>query len=282
MNTNRRNCQKSWALLSSIILISVLLSGCMGAKEAPLPVPSDAEGGEIVNMNPCVYERGDVTYDADCGVLVVQENRADPSSRLISVPVTRVLSTRSKPAEPIFFLPGGPGNPNKGFSRVNWFIDRHDIVIVGYRGVDGSVKLDCPEVSQHIRDLPGDMLGKASIENMTAAYANCAERLQNEGVDLDGYTVVEVIDDVEAVRLALGYEKINLYSISYGTRLAMIYAWRYPGSIHRSAMVAVNPPGHMFYYDLAVIDQQLADYGELCASDPPRLLPQQTSSAQPA
>jgi pimeloyl-ACP methyl ester carboxylesterase len=267
MNTNRKKSHQSWTLISSIILISVLLSGCMGAQETPLTVPSDAEPGVIVNMSPCDYERGDVAYDADCGTLLVQENRADPISRLIAVPVTRVRSTGNEPAEPIFFLPGGPGNSNQGFSRVNWFIDKHDIVIVGYRGVDGSVKLDCPEVSHHIRNLPGDMLGETSIEQMTAAYASCAERLQNEGVDLEGYTVVDVVDDMEAARLALGYEKINLYSISYGTRLAMIYAWRYPESIYRSAMVAVNPPGHMFYYDPAVIDQQIADYGELCASN---------------
>jgi pimeloyl-ACP methyl ester carboxylesterase len=165
-------------------------------------------------------------------------------------------------------LPGGPGIPNYGTSRISWFIDQHDVVIVGYRGVDGSVQLDCPEVSAHIKNLPGDMLGDASMENMTDAYARCAVRLQGEGVDLDGYTVVEVIDDLEDARLALGYGKINLFSVSYGTRLAMIYAWRYPESIHRSAMVAVNPPGHMFTYAPEVIDEQLAYYAKLCAQDP--------------
>ena len=48
----------------------------------------------------------------------------------------------------------------------------------------------------------------------------------------------------------------------------MIYAWRYPESIYRSAMVAVNPPSHMFYYNPEVIDQQLAYYADLCAQDP--------------
>ena len=151
---------------------------------------------------------------------------------------------------------------------MNWFIERHDVVIVGYRGVDGSVRLDCPEVSAHIKNLPGDILGEASMDKMTEAYSRCAERLQNENVDLAGYTVVEVVEDLEAARVALGYERINLFSISYGTRLAMIYAWRYPESIHRSAMFAVNPPGHMFYYDPAVIDQQLEYYANLCAQDP--------------
>ncbi len=252
-----------------ITLIAAYLSGCQQAEEAPMEIPQNAKAGDIVNLEACVHKQGKVEYEADCGTLVVPENRNNPNSRLITVPVTRIPSTGNNPAEPIFFLPGGPGLSNTGTtSRVNWFIEKHDIVIIGYRGVDGSVRLDCPEVSQHIKNLPGDMLGEASMEKMTVAYARCAERLQNGGVDLAGYTVVEVVDDLEAARLALGYEKINLYSISYGTRLAMIYAWRYPESIYRSAMFAVNPPGHMFYYDPAVIDQQLEYYADLCAQDP--------------
>jgi len=232
-------------------------------------IPTNATAGEIINLEPCIYKYGDVDYTADCGTLVVLENRSDPNSRLISLPVTRVRSTGNHPTQPIFFLPGGPGlSATSGYARVNWFIDKHDIVIMGYRGVDGSIRLDCPEVSAHIKNLPGDMLGVASMEKMSDAYAQCADRLQNQGVDLAGYTVVEVVDDLEAARVALGYEKINLFSISYGTRLAMIYAWRYPESIQRSAMFAVNPPGHMFYYDPDVIDQQLAHYADLCAKDP--------------
>ena len=49
---------------------------------------------------------------------------------------------------------------------------------------------------------------------------------------------------MEAARAALGYDRINLLSYSYGTRVAMIYAWMYPGSIHRSAMIGVNPRGN--------------------------------------
>ena len=78
-------------------------------------------------------------------------------------------------------------------------------------------------------------------------------------------TVAEVVDDLEATRLALGYEKINLYSISYGTRLAMSYAWRYLGSVHRSAMFAVNQPEaleYLFtnYYATGVADDSLYVY----------------------
>jgi len=261
---------KAQTIVITIILILVLLTSCKNTEAAPMEIPAHAKAGEFINLASCTYEARDVEYAAECGDLVVPENRHDPNSRLITIPITRIHSTGNNTAEPLFYLSGGPGESNTRFygSRVAWFIEQHDIVLVGYRGIDGSIRLDCPEVSVHIKNLPGDMLGEASIEQMTGAYASCAERLQNEGVDLAGYTPVEVIDDFETARLALGYVKINLFSVSYGTRLAMIYAWRHPESIHRSAMVAVNPPSHMFYYEPAVIDQQLEYFTELCKQDP--------------
>jgi len=257
-------------ILAIAILLLIFVSGCKPADEKIMEIPHNAQAGDVINLEDCTYEARDVEYAAECGDLVVPENRNDPDSGLISIPFTRIHSTGTQTAAPIFYLSGGPGESNTHFygGRVAWFIDQHDIVQVGYRGVDGSVRLDCPEVSAHIKNLPGDMLGEASLEQMTAAYNDCVQRFQNEGVDLAGYTPLEVIDDVEAARLALGYEKINLFSISYGTRLAMIYAWRYPESIQRSAMVGVNPPGHMFTYDPAVIDQQIEYYAQLCAQDP--------------
>jgi pimeloyl-ACP methyl ester carboxylesterase len=103
-----------------------------------------------------------------------------------------------------------------------------------------------------------------------AAYAEgaaaCAERLTREGVDLAGYSMVETVDDMEAARKALGYERINIFGNSYGTRPQQIYMWRYPQSLHRAVLVAVNPPGH-FIWDPYVMDELLGRYGELCAKD---------------
>lgn len=258
--------KRSIVTLVVIAVLATLLPAC-SAKEAPIVVPPGAQAGELVGLEPCTYEANKVEYDADCGTLVVPENRSDPNSRLIALPILRIRSTGENPGAPIFDLGGGPGDSNMGFSRVSWFIENYDIVTLGFRGVDGSVVLDCPEISEHIRSLPGDMLGAASLNNMATAYSQCASRLQNEGVDLDGYTVIEMIDDMEAARNALGYEQLNLLSASYGTRLAMLYAWKYPANIHRSAMIAVNPPGHMVD-DPEVVDEQINYYATLCAQDP--------------
>jgi len=250
-----------------INLAAILLAACGGSKETPITVPAGAKAGDLT-IEPCTYEAGDVEYAADCGTLVVPENRSDPNSRLIALPIVRIPTTRGENSnEPIFELGGGPGDSNMHHSRISWFIENYDMVIVGFRGVDGSVVLDCPEISEHIRNLPGDMFGDAALKNMTTAYSQCAERLQNEGVDINGYTVIEMIDDLEDARNALGYEQINLLSGSYGTRLAMLYSWKYPDNIHRSAMIAVNPPGHIVY-EAEAVDKQINYYAALCAKDP--------------
>ena len=103
-------------------------------------------------MHPCTYATEKGAYRADCGTLVVPENRADPRSRLIALPVTRVLARSSHPLAPIFYLNGGPGNTNMTFPQANRLVAQHDVVMVGYRGVDGSSVLNCPEVTTALQN----------------------------------------------------------------------------------------------------------------------------------
>jgi pimeloyl-ACP methyl ester carboxylesterase len=247
-------------------LLAALLTACGGQKEAPITVPAGAQAGDLVDLEPCTYEANDVEYAADCGTLVVPENRSDPDSRLIALPVIRVRATGGNPSESIFYLQGGPGGSNMHFQYLGDVVENHDFVQVGYRGVDGSVVLGCPEISDAIRIAPGGLLSDAALASYTEAGAACAGRLQAEGVDLAGYTITETIDDMEAARVALGYERINLLGESYGTRLQMIYEWMYPDSLFRVVMIAVNPPGH-FLWEAEAIDAQIEDYAGLCAQD---------------
>jgi pimeloyl-ACP methyl ester carboxylesterase len=170
------------------------------------------------------------------------------------------------PGEPVFFLQGGPGQSNLGFEPPLGLLASHDFVMVGYRGVDGSVRLDCPEYGQAMKGVGGDLLSPESQANLGAAAGACAQRLQAAGVDLAAYTMPDVIADMEMARTALGYARIDLLSESYGTRVAQLYAYLHPDRIYRSAMVAVNPPGR-FVYEPEMIDQQLQDYARLCAQE---------------
>ncbi len=258
-------CDRSLIVLVIIAVLAVLLAACGGAEEAPITVPAQAQAGDLIDLEACIYEAGDVEYAADCGTLVVPENRSDPGSRLIALPVIRVRALKDNPAEPIVFLQGGPGVSNLQFQHLDGLVGERDFVQVGYRGVEGSSILDCPETVDALKSAD-DLLSETSLDSFSASIARCAERLQSEGIDITGYTLLERVEDMEAARTALGYENINLLSESVGTRTAMIYAQAFPEAINRSVMIGVNPPGH-FLWKAEVIDEQFEYYAELCSQD---------------
>lgn len=248
------------------IIASLLMASCGGMGEVPITVPAGAQAGDLVDLEPCTFTSIDGELAAECGTLVVPENRSDPDTRLIALPVTRIKAASATPAEPIFWFSGGPGSNNIIRYPLDGLTENHDFVMVGYRGIDGQVVLECPEISQAISKATGTLLSPESIAAYTAGAAQCAERWESEGIDLAGYTLTEVVDDADATRKALGYDKINLYGNSYGTRLQEIYMWRYPEVLKRAIMVSVNAPGHLIW-DPNAVDAQIADYAELCAKD---------------
>ena len=272
---------RKWSVLSlfvAVMLVVFLLPvGLMAGKAFPSGEEiADAKAGDLV-LQAGTYEIGGKSYRADYGTLVVPENRNKDDSRLIRLPVIRMHATGESPAEPVFLLGGGPGQSNVlsaeflASRRLNdfpyaWLLKHHDFVMVGYRGVDGSVSLDCPEIVEALQ-VEKNAFSHENLEKLGKAYYAAFQRFTKEGVDIDGYTMVEVIDDMEAAREGLGYKKINLYSLSYGTRLAYLYGLRYPDSIHRSLMVSVNPPGH-FVWEPEIVDAQLRYYADLWKKDP--------------
>ena len=256
------------ARILALALISLTALGLaylhFGTGTDSVSVPSGAQAGQV-KLHSCHYATEKGGYAADCGTLVVPENRGDPQSRLIALPVTRIRARSKHPREPIFRLEGGPGLTNMKFDKASRFADDHDVVLVGYRGADGSSVLDCPEVESALKHST-DFLGEQSFRAYGDGFRTCAERLMDDGVDLAGYTLPQRVDDLEAARTALGYGRIDLLSESAGTRTAMIYSWRYPESIHRSVMIGVNPPGH-FLWDAKTTDEQIRRYSELCSKD---------------
>jgi pimeloyl-ACP methyl ester carboxylesterase len=252
--------------ITGLTLIAILALGLgyihVAGSSASVSVPAGAHAGQL-KLKSCTYNTEKGAYAAECGTLVVPENRHDPKSRLLALPVKVVRAHSAHPGLPIFRLQGGPGITNMQFPDASRFTAKHDVVLVGYRGVDGSTRLNCPEVSSamgHSRDL----LSTQTYRAVAAAYRSCANRLRSNGVDLAGYSIPERVDDLEAARRALGYHQIDLVSESAGTRTAMIYAWRYPKSIHRSVMIGVNPPGN-FLWNAKTTNQQIDRYAALCA-----------------
>src|SRR5574342_933093 len=122
-------------LIAFLPFVTLLLAGC-STKEAPVSeVPEGAQAGELTELKDCEFRPAGskAKYAAECGTLVVPENWDKADSRLIALPVVRIPASMPSPAEPVFFLKGGPGSPNLSWEPPDWILKDHDVVMVGYR-----------------------------------------------------------------------------------------------------------------------------------------------------
>jgi pimeloyl-ACP methyl ester carboxylesterase len=248
----------------------LLLLGGIGwlVLRARSPYPSvpdlaDAAPGQLV------LRHGEVGgHPADFGTLAVLEDGSDPGSRRLPLPLVRIRSRSATPAEPIFLLHGGPGASNIQLQWLSeWMLDRHDMVMVGYRGVDGPVSLQCPEVVETLRRLD-DPLTDASVRAIGEALSAAHRRLRDEGIDVRRYSVDAVVGDVEAARAALGYERIDLSSASFGTAVAYGYAADHPGRVRRNVMQAPTLAWDLSTSEPAASDAVLARLSEAWKKSP--------------
>ncbi len=195
-----------------------------------------ALAGATLILEPCEIEHplGLAALPAECGVLQVPENPAEPRGRQIGLHVARVAAiSRRKQPDPLLVLAGGPGAAASGFyaSVAPAFarIERdRDILLIDQRGTGGSNPLECADQE--------DLTGHASIAQITAAARSCLASLATRA-DVAWYTTRAAVQDLERVRAALGLERVNLYASSYGTRVALQYLRHFP---HRTRSVILD------------------------------------------
>lgn len=187
------------------------------------------------------------------GTIEVPEDYDNPNSRKIQLPVFIIKSSSNNPKEPIFWFNGGPGSSNirprekcESATPPN-ILDSHDFVCIGYRGVDGSTILKSKKINKAIKGLNHKLLSDESLNNIETKIKEYQTELQQAGIDINNYTMLDVIEDFEVVRKLLGYKNISTLSISYGTRLDLLYSYKYPEVIKKSVMIGANPPGHFIW-----------------------------------
>jgi pimeloyl-ACP methyl ester carboxylesterase len=265
-NSTFENEVNKMKILPIILLVPALIAVFFAFKpKQKIALPPNAHAGDLT-LEPCDYKTKTATHKAECGTLIVPENRLNPTSRLLALPVKRIHAESNPPLEPIFYLGGGPGMSNMKFKSPDNLLTNHDVIMIGYRGVDGSSVLDSPEFSKATLGDGNSILSDESLAIMTDAIRAYRVRMETSGVDLTGYTIREVVEDLEIARRQLGYKKINLLSESYGTRVAQIYATLHPESLNRSVMIGVNPPGR-FVWEPEMVDKQIEYYSQLWAKD---------------
>jgi pimeloyl-ACP methyl ester carboxylesterase len=232
------------------------------------PHAGTAASPGALSLTPCVIEHPLrlTVVPAQCGELTVPENPASPQGRQIRLHVARVAAiSRKGEADALFVLAGGPGQAATAFyaSVAGAFgrIQRErDLVLIDQRGTGASNALTCPEDE--------DRLYEATGPEVAELTRRCLEALSAHA-DPAFYTTSLAVADLERVRAALGYEHIDLYGVSYGTRVAQQYLRRYPQRVRALILDGVVPPQLAIGPDVA-LDAESALHGILarCSADP--------------
>ena len=200
------------------------------------------------------------------GLFLAPEDYQNPNDKKIVLPFQLYKKEQDSNKETILYLGGGPGLSNMKYTPPYEMIELFDVLVVGYRGVDGSVALDSYEIEKALLGVGQDALSNDSIQNMKDAASRFKNRMMLEEININQYHIGNIIEDIELLRNSLSIDTLNLMSISFGTRVSLIYQSVYPEVIQRSVMESVNVDGG-FIWDQYIFDNQLQEIAEMFKTD---------------
>jgi len=207
-------------------------AGCGTTREATGVESTVAVAEEIDRSELTSCGRLPAVEGFRCGSLEVPKFLADPERGSFEIGfAVRRRDEGDSPAEgTIVAVEGGPGYASTGTANAfvklfgSLLVDR-DLVLIDMRGTGRSEPIDCPDV-------------QSGLAPEWIALAECARRL---GDDREAYNTGAAAEDIDAVRRALGLDRITLYGDSYGTFLAQSYAFRHPETLEALVLDGAYP-----------------------------------------
>lgn len=232
--------------LSILLPLIIFLVSCSPSTAIPTPQNS-------FSLEDCVLSSpAGNQVKARCGTLTVPEDRDNPSGRQIELHLAVIPAVKRSPEpDALFLLAGGPGQSAietfpAMLALVSPIRRDRDIVLVDQRGTGKSNPLRC--LGPEDEALAG--------EEALTKLKSCPQTLD---ADLRFYTTEIAMADLDEVRSALGYETINLYGASYGTRAALTYLRLYPQRVRTMTLDAVVDPEFILFLDAAEDGQAALD-----------------------
>ncbi len=221
-----------WTLVAGLALAGPALAGCGGPAADP-----EAPEAPVEILSPCpASER---VSGGMCGVVEVPEDRANPEGRVIPLKVVVLPATEpGGPPDPVFFLAGGPGQAATELApmlaqALDGVRSQRDFVFVDQRGTGDSNPLTCDLLEEQLA-----FSDSVPIEVTEDDWRACLAAMD---ASPGHYTTPVAMDDLDEVRRALGYERINLWGGSYGTRAASVYLRRHPESVRAAILDGMAP-----------------------------------------
>ncbi len=218
-----------------------------------------AAGAETLELEDCRITAGPgfPSIKARCGTMPRPLDPSDPGSPAIGLRVAVVPALNLNPEpDPVVPIAGGPGQGSVEFylqarAAFEDLRRNRDILLIDQRGTGESARMDC-EIDDDVILFETDY----SLEDTVEFIERCLEALPH---DPRFFTTSVAVTDLEAVREALGYTQLNLYGVSYGSRVAQHFARRYPGSTRTVTIDGVVPPQIALGPEIATESQKAVD-----------------------
>ncbi|GAA4881734.1 alpha/beta fold hydrolase [Kitasatospora terrestris] len=230
--------------------LAALPAHARGGAPEPLGTAAGTWGHAHYEPGPCP-RTADPTPgldDARCGTLTVPEDRSRPTGRTIALAVAVVPAEAHRPApDPIVWLAGGPGddaNSEIGLALAGGLNRDRDLIFMSQRGTySADPALTCPNIDAFNARALNLVWGAPSTGALhVEATRACRDRLTGLGADLGAYNSTESAADYADLRRALGIREWNVFGISYGTDLALLYQRLHPEGLRSVGIDGVLPP----------------------------------------
>ena len=227
---------RSTVLMAAMLMTASLARPYAGAEPAPCPftpASDQVEGRTVI-----------------CGAVFVPEDRSRLEGEWLRLAVAVFKSPTAPTRPPLIFLGGGPGTfvlerfgPGLSGARARDLTAERDFILFDQRGVGFSQpSLYCQELADlKYRTIGSHPTRDQDADDQVAAALACRDRLVASGIDLAAYNTAANADDVNDIRIALGYDDLDVWGLSYGTRLALAVVERFPEAVHSLVLDSALP-----------------------------------------
>jgi pimeloyl-ACP methyl ester carboxylesterase len=190
-----------------------------------------------------------------CGQLAVPLDRTGAVAGTLTLNIKRVVAASNPTATAVVALAGGPGQAaipaaTEFASILAPALANRDLVVFDQRGTGSSNRLRCAAFEH-------------AFSSVATAAADCANQL---GPARGFFRSADSVDDIEAIRVESGYQKLVLFGVSYGTKVALDYAAKYPANVEALVLDSVVPPEGSDVLNVSTFEAMPRALGELCTN----------------